>query len=203
MIKNIIFDIGNTLLSFNPMGYLKKELNDDTVINTLYETIFKSPEWVSLDRGTLTQEEAVEKFCSRQPSLKNEIKQVMEKWERILTPMDESIKLLKYLKSTGCRIYLLSNFHEKAFEYIFDKYSFIKNADGMVISCQVKLLKPEKEIYQALLEKYSLIPEESLFIDDFDKNIEAARELGINGICFKDAKAVYEYVDKLNEEQAS
>ncbi|MDV3429592.1 MAG: HAD family phosphatase [Bacillota bacterium] len=203
MIKNIIFDIGNTLLSFNPMDYLKKEFKNEETVNTLYQTIFKSPEWLSLDRGTISQDEAVMRFCSRQPSLEKEIKHVMGNWSHILIPMEESIKLLSYLKSCGCRIYLLSNFHETAFEYIYNKYSFIKEADGMVISCRVKLLKPEKEIYELLLDKYSLKPEECLFIDDFDKNIEAASELGIHGICFKDAKSVYEYLGKLNEEQAS
>ncbi|MFA6940538.1 MAG: HAD family phosphatase [Clostridiaceae bacterium] len=203
MIKNIIFDIGNTLLSFDPMEYLEKKFGNEETVNTLYETIFKSPEWQSLDRGTISQEEAVMRFCSRQPSLEKEIKCIMGNWSEILIPMEESITLLGYLKSSGCRIYLLSNFHETAFEYIYNKFSFIKEADGMVISCRVKLLKPEKEIYELLLNKYSLEPEECVFIDDFDKNIEAARELGIHGICFKDAKSVYEYVDKLNEEQAS
>jgi len=203
MIKNIIFDIGNTLLSFDPMEYLKKEFSDKAVINTLYETIFKSPEWLSLDKGTVTMEEAVMIFSSRQPSLKEQIKYVMENWNLMLIPMEESIKLLNYLKSSGCSIYLLSNFHKKAFDSIYNKYSFIKEADGMVISCYVKLMKPEKEIYELLLEKYSLEPGQCVFIDDFNKNVEAARELGIHGICFRDTKSVYEYVDKLNEEQAS
>lgn len=203
MIKNIIFDIGNTLLSFDPIGYLKKEFSNEEVLNSLYETIFKSPEWVSLDRGTITQKEAVMRFCSRQPSLEKEIKYIMGSWSKILIPMEESITLLNYLKSTGCSIYLLSNFHEKAFEYIYDKFSFIKEVNGMVISYRVKLLKPEKEIYELLLKKYSLKPDQSVFIDDFDKNVEAAEKLGIHGICFKDAKSVYGYINKLNEEQAS
>lgn len=198
MIRNIIFDIGNTLISFNPMEYLKKEFGNKDIINTLNKTIFKSPEWLSLDRGAITEEEAVLRFCSRQPSLEKQIKYVMENWNQMHIPMDESIELLNYLKSTGCSIYLLSNYHEKAFDFIYNKFSFIKEADGMVISYQVKLMKPEKEIYEALLKKYSLKPHETYFIDDLEENIEAARKLGIHGICFKDTKSVYEYLDKLN-----
>jgi HAD superfamily hydrolase (TIGR01509 family) len=203
MIKNIIFDIGNTLIYFKPLEYLSKEFVDKDIVSALYETIFKSSEWLSLDRGTITQEEAVRRFCQRQPSLKKQIEYVMDNWDQMHIPMEDSIKLLNYLKNNGYFIYLLSNYHEKAFDYIYNKFSFIKEVHGMVISSHVKLLKPEKAIYETLLKKYSLEPGECLFIDDYEDNIEAAKKLGMHGICFKDTDSVYEYVESLNNQRVS
>lgn len=204
MIKNVIFDIGNTLIAFKPIDYLNKEFNNNkSLVDMLYKTIFKSNEWTCLDRGTITQEEAVRNFCSRQPELKEQIEYVMENWHDMHIPMEESIKLFNYLKNKGYKIYLLSNYHEKAFDFIYNKFDFIRNVDGRIISSHVKLLKPEKEIYEALLKKYSLKPEECLFVDDFERNIDAAEKLGIHGICFNDAASVYKFLDKLNAEQAS
>lgn len=204
MIKNVIFDIGNTLIAFKPIDYLNKVFNNNKpLVDTLYQTIFKSDEWTSLDRGTITQEEAVSRFCSRKPELKEQIEHVMKNWNEMHAPMEESVKLLYDLKSRGYRIYLLSNYHVKAFDYIYNKFDFIRAVDGRVISSHVKLLKPQREIYEALLSKYGLKPDECVFIDDFDKNIEAANKIGIHGICFKDTESVYKFLNSLNAEQAS
>ena len=201
MIKNVIFDIGNTLIAFKPLDYLNEKFSDRTTVDTLYETIFNSREWISLDRGTITQDEAVKRFCTRQPSLEKQIKYVMENWDEMHIPMKESIKLLNYLKNKGCRIYLLSNYQQKAYDYIYKKFDFIRETDGRIISSHVELLKPEREIYEVLLKKYDLKPKECLFIDDSAENIEAARKVGIHGMCFKDAISVYEFADILQTDQ--
>lgn len=198
MIKNIIFDIGNVLISFNPIDYLSHKFDDEVLRQALYNTIFKSKEWLMLDRGTLTEEEAVHIFCTRQPHLQNQIKYVMENWHEMHIPMNESVQLLKHFKSSGYHIYLLSNYHKKAFKIISERYDFIREVDGRIISCDVKLLKPEKSIYEALLNTYGLKPEECLFLDDAPENIEAANRLGINGVCFKDAESIYGFIDNFN-----
>lgn len=203
MIKNVIFDIGNTLIAFKPIDYLNQVFNyNKELVDMLYQTIFRSEEWIELDRGTITQDEAVSRLCSRSPEIKEQIVYIMENWHDMHIPMYDSVKLIKYLKNSGYGIYLLSNYHEKAFDYIYNKFDFIREVDGRIISSHVKLLKPEKEIYEALLKKYDLKPEECAFIDDFEGNITSANKLGIHGICFKDAASVYEFINKLNTEQA-
>lgn len=198
MVKNVIFDIGNVLISFQPIDYLNSKFKDETIKETLYSTIFRSKEWLLLDRGTVTDVEAIEIFCKRQPSFENEIRYVMENWHEMHIPMEESVKLLNYLKNSGYHIFLLSNYHKKAFKVISEKFDFIREVDGQVISSDVKLLKPEKEIYTNLLDKYNLKPEECVFIDDSIENINAANKLGIHGICFKDASSIYGLINKLN-----
>ena len=184
MIKNIIFDIGNVLLEFKPLDYLKRTFNDDNIEKILYKEIFQSEEWLHLDRGTLTQDEAIEIISLRNPNHEIHIKKCMDNWIEILTPIESTVKILSQLKEKGYNLYLLSNFHSLAFETICSKYDFFKYFDGGIISYKENLLKPQAEIYTKLLETYNLNADECLFIDDTLVNIEAADRLGIKTIHF-------------------
>jgi len=196
MLKNIIFDIGNTLLAFDEAGYLSKKFKDPATVKTLQATIFWSEEWHFLDKATLSEEEVITIFGVRQPGLKKEIREVVEDWFNDLVPMEASIQLLKTLREKAYKIYFLSNFYEKAFSYMFKKYAFLKGAEGYLISYQVRLIKPEKEIYEALLTKFNLKPEECLFLDDLEENLEAGRKLGIKGINIKNLAEIKEFLAK-------
>ncbi|MGH4124830.1 MAG: HAD family hydrolase [Clostridium sp.] len=187
MIKNIIFDIGNVLLEFKPLDYLKRTFNDDNIEKLFYKEIFQSEEWLNLDRGTITQEEAVKIISLRNPNREIPIKKCMDNWIEILTPIEGTVKILSQLKENGYKLYLLSNFHSLAFETIYSKYDFFKHFDGGTISYKENLLKPQAEIYTKLLDTYKLNAEECLFIDDTLVNVEAANRLGIKTIHFKNA----------------
>ena len=184
MIKAIIFDIGNVLLQFNPLEYLKTIFNDDEIEMIIYKEIFQSEEWLHLDRGILTQEEAIKIISMRNPKYNIHIKKCMENWTDILTPIEGTVKILNKLKENGYKLYLLSNFHSLAFNMICTKYDFFKQFDGGIISYKEKLLKPETEIYIKLLDTYNLSAQECLFIDDTLANIEAANKLDINTLHF-------------------
>lgn len=98
MIKNVVFDLGNVLITFKPMQYLKSKLNDDKLAEKIYNVIFKSDEWIMLDNGVIKTEEATEKFCMRMIDKENIIKDVMNNWHNLLTPIDENIQILNELK---------------------------------------------------------------------------------------------------------
>ena len=186
MIKNIVFDIGNVLLDFKPREYLKNKGFSDSLINELMTCIFMSREWIQLDMGTIEAEEAVKNFIDYTPNLKNEIKEVMEDWTSMLQPKEDTIELLYNLKRNGYRIYLLSNYHKKAFEITRRKNRFIEDVDGYVISWEHNCIKPHEEIYYKLLDKYALKKEETIFIDDMEENVKGAEEVGIKGVIFTD-----------------
>lgn len=184
MFKNIIFDIGNVLLDFNPKEYLKLKLKEDKIIE-VYEEIFKSKEWLMLDRGTILEEEAIDIIANRSNENAELIKLSFENWYDILRPIDKNISVLRKLKESGYKVYYLSNFHLKAFENVTSKYDFFNIFDGGVVSYEEKLIKPEIEIYNKIIEKYNLNANESIFIDDMEENIEKAKEVGFNTILFK------------------
>jgi putative hydrolase of the HAD superfamily len=100
----------------------------------------------------------------------------------MMFPLDQNVRLLPELKKQGFRLYFLSNFPLDIFEEIKTGYYFFKYFDGGVISSEVKFSKPDKRIYEILLNNYSLRAEESLFIDDIEINVRAAENLGMKGL---------------------
>lgn len=181
MIKNVIFDLGNVLLDFNPKGYLKKKINEIN-IDDVYEAIFKSEEWPMLDRGTITEDDAKRNIINRNKSYEEDIVKAFNNWYELLIPIAETVEVLGELKKKGYKVYYLSNFHSAAFDYVTSHHDFFDIFDGGVVSYAEKLLKPEKEIYMKIIKRYDLIPEESVFIDDTLENVKGAEACGIKGI---------------------
>ncbi|PNR96315.1 HAD family hydrolase [Petrotoga olearia] len=189
--RNIVFDLGNVLFKFDPEEILDDLFKDPLIKRKLKEAVFTTIIWKELDRGTLSFEEAKKIFNEKNPDLKEEINILLKEWKNYLHPITENIEILPKLKENN-KLFILSNFHEDAFNYIREKYSFFDIFDGMVISYKEKLLKPEKEIYQLLLNRFNLKPEETIFVDDIVENIQAAEELGIKGILYKDPESLRE-----------
>lgn len=191
--ENIIFDLGRVLISFDPQKYLDEMFADPQIVNRLHKIIFLGPEWIMLDRGVITQDQAVERLSMAHPELSEQICLVFAHWFGIMTPIEGTVKILRELHGRVHKLYVISNFHKEAFEYIFEKFDWFKLFHGLTISCYIQSLKPEPEIYKHLLDKHGLDPQKSIFIDDMWENIEAAQEFGIQGIH-------YESVDQLKME---
>lgn len=198
MYKNIIFDLGNVLLNFNPEEYLKTKIIEDDKVSEVHKEIFKSKEWIMLDRGTITEEEAINILVKNSSQNGELIRLAFENWYELLTPIEDSVMILKKLKNAKYKVYFLSNFHMLAFEYITKKYDFFNFFDGGIVSYREKLLKPEEEIYKRVIEEYQLNPVESIFIDDVQANIEGARKLNFETILFKSSKDLTEELRRYN-----
>lgn len=179
--KNIIFDIGNVLLDFQPEKYLRQYFNE-SVMGDLMTIIFSSDEWIDLDLGHIMIQDAIQSLTLKHPHYHDEITFVLNNWTHMMVPLQKNVDLVYKLKDKGYSLYLLSNFHSEAILTMYQRYDFFKLFDGAVISADEHLVKPDERIYQKLLERYTLLPEESVFIDDMLANINAAKTLGINGI---------------------
>ncbi|MCK4257398.1 MAG: HAD family phosphatase [Halanaerobiales bacterium] len=198
MISNIVFDLGNVLLNFKPKEYLADNFSDADLVEELYQQIFCSAEWLELDRGTLSIEEVIRIIGQRHPENLKAIEKVLFNWEELLTPIESSVEILCELKEKGYKIYALSNFHLKAFHEVSERYDFFKLFNGKVISSKIKLLKPEPEIYQYLINEHGIEPEETIFIDDSKENIEAAKKFGIKTIHFTASTDLKKELEKYN-----
>ena len=184
-IKNIVFDLGRVLIKFEPKEYIEQNVPEEKR-EDFYNGIFGSAEWLMLDRGTLSYEDAKKIFKERVTGADKQIDRLFDvDLFEILQPIEENVKLLPKLKEKY-NLYILSNFHQPAFEHIFKKYDFFRLFDGHTVSCYYYLLKPEKEIYDTLIDKFNLIPEETVFIDDTKVNIDACEKEGIRGIHLPD-----------------
>ena len=191
MYKNIIFDLGNVLLSFNPKDYLKSKISEDR-IDDVYKAIFQSEEWVMLDRGTITEKDAINRIIERNNTYRDDINLAFKDWYDILRPIEEAVEILTKLKNNGYNVYYLSNFHELAFKEVTTKNNFFELFDGGVVSYAEKLIKPEEEIYKLILKRYNLNPKETIFIDDTKLNVDGASKLGIKAIFLEDSKKLRE-----------
>lgn len=196
MIKNIIFDIGNVILEYNPKEYLSKKIINSDLVQIVFKEIFESKEWEMLDRGVISEEEAINKIVNRNSDIEYYIRGAFDNWYDLLVPIKETIKVIKVLKHEGYNIYFLSNFHRISFEKIKEKYNFLDDFNGGIVSFKENLVKPEVDIYKRLLEEYKIKEEESIFIDDMEVNIDAAKGININTILYKDNDSLIKEFDK-------
>ena len=186
MIKNIIFDIGNVLAAFRWADYIRRDLGfSEEVVKVFGEKIVVNPLWDELDLGIRDEKEIIEEMKSRVPEYQKEADAFFENILEIVETYPYSREWLSRLKQEGYHVYLLSNYprstylmHEQA------KFDFVPVADGKVISGFEKMAKPDPRIYRLLMKRYVLQPEECVFLDDRQVNIDAAVALGMQGIVF-------------------
>lgn len=196
MIKNIIFDMGKVLIKFDTDIFIDrigiKDISDRKILTN---EIFKSAEWSMMDRGILTEEEACLILEKRVPKhLKDKVNLLVRHWYDEIIPIDGMKELVKELKNNGYDLYLLSNASLNLRDY-WPKVPGNEYFDGVVVSSDIKYVKPQFEIYRYILDKYNLKAEESVFIDDVTLNVEAAIYLGLKGIVFHEDAS--ELIEKL------
>jgi len=198
VIKNIIFDLGNVLINFKPEQFLKRFVKDENHINKFIPKVIKVELWSKLDRGIISLQEARDKYLERYPEENNLLLTFFNHWKEMLTPITQNIQILRELKGNDYRIYFLSNFIKEAYEYVQTRYEFLTLADGIVISSEIKYVKPEVKIYQHLLEKYNLNPEQCVFIDDVESNLPQAQSLKMKTIHYLKDTDLRSELRKLN-----
>jgi glucose-1-phosphatase len=196
MIKNIIFDLGNVLISFKPSEYFDKKNYPGAIKKTILTDIFGSKEWLMLDNGDISTPEAIDAIAKRSSLNKEEIAHIFNLRTDLMFPLDTNVRLLPELKKGGYRLYFLSNFPLDIFEEVRTGYFFFRYFDGGLISAEAKSSKPEPGIYKLLLEKYSLLPNQCLFIDDIEKNVKTAISFGMKGIFSNGSLEISEMIEE-------
>ena len=186
MIRNIVFDMGNVMIYFNKNLFLDRAGVTGEDRRLLERIVFDSLEWARLDRGSLLEPEAERLMCSRLPErLHGYVREFVYDWDKPLYPVRGMAPLVRELKEKGYGIYLLSNAASRQHEY-WPRIPASRFFDGTLISADVKLVKPQPEIYRLLCETFSLIPGECVFIDDAINNAEGAFLCGMHPIVFHD-----------------
>lgn len=178
MIKNIIFDLGNVILKGKPSIILENLNLDDEVYNDIKEKFFN--DWSKLDLGLISLDDYFYQ-CNFKSIISNEIKERLINYYKYRPFNEDVLNVLHDLKNKKYNIYLLSNNNKETANYL-RKLDFYQDISGDVYSCDYNVIKPNIEIYNILLNKFNLIPQECLFIDDDQDNIETATKLGIKSI---------------------
>lgn len=199
MVKNIVFDIGNVLATFKPKDFLMDIFKDAKLADQFFEVFFTKL-WHEYDQGLYTKEQMIQKGLQNMPDQKEKIKNMMDIWTSYVVGIQKNIDLIHIYQKKGYKVYILSNIPEDSYIYLKEHYNFIDQVDGGIYSYQHKLIKPDVEVFEVLLDQYDLKANECIFIDDKKENIRAAERLGFYTIWLKDhAKLATLLKENLNE----
>ena len=198
MIRNIIFDYGNVLVHFDPNWLYTKVFNGDEEKSRWFNEQVLPQSWVTrLDAG----EPMAEVIAQKQrewPQWKEEIAAYDTRYyEMVGDEVEGMYDLLSRLRlERGMHLWGLTNWPPKVYRVLAESRIF-SLLDGMVISCEERLVKPDPRIFHTLLERYDLRAEECLFTDDREDNVEAAVALGMQGVVFRNAEQLARDIEQL------
>ena len=197
MIKNIIFDFGGVLLDWNPHYLYDPYFGDVEKAEWFLTNICTYPWNAQHDAGKLVAEGTAE-LIAQYPEWEKEIRMYYSEFDKMLGGQIMGMEdYIKELKGRGFRILGLSNWSFETFAVVRPKYPILDLIEERVISGEEKVLKPNAEIYEILLRRFNIKPEESVFIDDNVNNIKGGENIGIQGVIFKDTEQLRTDLEKL------
>ena len=180
----VIFDIGNVLIRFAPDDFLQQLFPDDEQMQQhMLKYVYHGQYWPCFDRGTVTYEEAAQRLAEEAGSTYENYMHALAGWIELKDPIEEGWRAARLCRRKGKKLYLLSNYPKAGYERLREKFAdyFGDLFDGGVISCYDHVVKPQKEIYQLLCDRYGISPQRAVFIDDTLGNIEGANKFGMHG----------------------
>lgn len=186
MIRNVILDVGNVLVDYCWKKHLNSFGFSEEIAKRVAAATALSEDWDEYDRGVLTDDEVLNRFIENDPGVEKEIRMYVENLSGVIEVYPYAEQWIRDLKAQGLHVYILSNFGEKCYNDCGSKMDFTGLVDGAVFSWREKVIKPDDAIYQCILKRYQLIPEECMFFDDREVNVEGAKRNGIHGIVFED-----------------
>ena len=195
MIKNVIFDCGQVLIRYNETEIAANYVDTPEEAEFLGRIAMARKYWNRFDEGTLTEADYLEQVKTELPEhLHKAVEKLVWGWIKACPMIDGMEDIVRDVKKSGKKLYLLSNFNPRLRT---EPYPILSEFDALVISGEINKVKPDRAIYEYLLATYALNPEECIFIDDNSANIAMAESLGITGYLFDgDAAKLRAYLEK-------
>lgn len=197
-ISTLIFDLGGVLIDWNPEYVFKQVIPDEERRAYFFQHICTHDWNVEQDAGRPLAE-ATALLVDQFPDWEPEIRAYYGRWEEMLGgPIHDTVDLLRELRDAGQhRLLALTNWSAETFPVALARYEFLHWFEGIVVSGDERTRKPFADIYQILLDRYTVNPEEAVFIDDSHKNVMGAEALRINGIHFQSPAQLRETLREL------
>lgn len=189
----IIFDLGRVVVSWDPVGIVRSVRGPEGA-EVLAERLFNHPDWLEVDRGTLSLHTMARQAEARTGLSAADNLAILQAVPASLQPDPAMVNLIEQLHGAGHVLYALSNMGHASIDWLEQHQSFWRFFSGKVVSARVRMMKPEPDIYRYLLVSFGLKAEECLFIDDSPANVAAAEALGLRGLLFTDAKMCRDYM---------
>lgn len=197
MIRTVVFDIGNVLISWDWKEMLRSMQLPREEIDALGRAVFLHEDWNEMDRGVMTEDEILRRFQARVPQYADELKDILHGIYRRIPTCAYTRSWITALKEHGYRVYYLSNYGSFTREYSREALSFTELMDGGLFSYEVQMLKPNRWIFAELCRRFGINPQEAVFLDDNAANVAAAKEMGFFAIRFTSYEESVEELKKL------
>ena len=198
MIKNIVFDVGMVLVDFKWRQVMADVGCTPEEIEVIAAVMVNGPMWNELDRGVMEEEDVIAGMVAMLPGLEDKAWAFWKNIHLTIEAFPYAKDWVKGLQEEGYHTYLLTNYPRSLYKNTAEQcFTFLPYIDDVLVSSHEKMTKPDKEIYERLLEKFDLKAEETVFIDDRLANIEGAESVGITGIHFTDYEEVSAKLNKI------
>ncbi len=184
---NVVFDLGGVVFDWQPDALVRRVFDDPKTQALVRKKIIDHPDWIELDRGTLSLDVAILRGASRTGLPDAAVARLFDAVPGSLVPIEETIDLVRGLNASGHPLFVLSNMQLASADFLEQRHDIWGLFEGVVFSSRVLMVKPEPGIYKHLLTEHRLDPSETVFIDDLGENLEAASTFGIRTIRFVDA----------------
>lgn len=196
VIQHIVFDIGNVLVRFDPVQHFFAYFKEEEKTKQLCAKVFAHEAWEKYDQGVYVMEDLKKLYRKEYSSEWEDISYILEHWLQLMTFMPETLSYAKQLKQRGYHTYLLSNISKDSADYLKKTMPFFDEIKDGVLSYEVQVNKPNKKIYEHLLQTYALRPEETIFLDDKYANVKKAKQLGMHAFVFTTITHAIEDVER-------
>jgi 2-haloacid dehalogenase len=185
-IDTIVFDLGGVLLDWNP-DYVYREIFPDAGDREWFYQHICTPEWNEEQDAGRSLQAGTELLLAKFPEHEKNIRVYYDRWEQMLGgPIHETVEILRYLKfSTPYKLYALTNWSHETFPVALAKYDFLHWFHGRLVSGEEKTRKPFADIYEKLISRFRIDPKRSLYVDDNQRNLLPAADLGFTVVHFQ------------------
>jgi putative hydrolase of the HAD superfamily len=185
---NVVFDLGGVVVRWEPDAIIARSFTDPATREAVRAGIVAHPDWLALDRGAITPEQLIVRGAQRTGLGEAQVAAFVRSVPPQLSAIPETVELLHRVHRRGHPLYCLSNMPEYSMRHLEQANDFWHLFTGKVVSSRVGYCKPEREIYEHPVKVHALVPAETVFIDDVERNVAAAREFGLHGIRFTSAQ---------------
>jgi 2-haloacid dehalogenase len=182
--STVVFDLGGVLVDWDPRYLFRQLLSDEAAVESFLAEVC-TPEWNAEQDGGRSWAEGVAEASARFPEHAELVAAYDERWwETIGGQIDGTVEVLRELRESGVGLYAITNWSAEKFDLTFPRFEWLSWFDGIVVSGHERIVKPNRRIYQILLDRYGIDPASAVYIDDIEFNVEAARDLGMTGLVF-------------------
>jgi len=185
MPSTVVFDLGNVLVRWNPRLLYEQLITDADELEQFFDTVI-THDWIRAQDAGRPFDDGIALLAAQFPRYESEIRAFWERWEEMVPgAIDGSVEILAELKERETPVYALTNWSHQTFPIARLRFPFFDWFDGIVVSGEIGMVKPDARIYRHLLGRFGLSAEDCVFIDDSATNVAGAEAVGITGLHFR------------------